>query len=142
MLGTRTIVVDIDNTLARPNSLVPLPYVERWIKEMRIRGIRIIAVSNNSEERTSAFCRKLGIPYIARARKPLTFRSRERILNSELDKNYTVVLGDQVFTDVLFARMLGTLAILVAPAVKEESLFFRFKRALERIVLKDRNWCR
>ena len=51
----------------------------------------------------------------------------------------TVLIGDQVFTDVWTGKRAGIKTILVSPIEDKETLFFRFKRAMERIVLKNYN---
>ena len=49
----------------------------------------------------------------------------------------TAIIGDQVFTDVLAGRFAGLgLTVLVKPIKDKTSLFFRFKRFLEKPVLK------
>ena len=44
----------------------------------------------------------------------------------------TAVLGDQIFTDVLAGKRLGLRCILVKPIKDKKSLFFFFKRLLEK----------
>ena len=51
----------------------------------------------------------------------------------------TVMLGDQVFTDVFAGKRMGLRAILVKPIRDKKTLFFRFKRWLEIPVLKTYN---
>ena len=47
----------------------------------------------------------------------------------------TASVGDQVFTDVLAANRAGLYSVLVKPIKDKKSLFFRFKRLLERPVI-------
>ena len=54
----------------------------------------------------------------------------------ETEKETTVMLGDQVFTDVFAGKRMGLRAILVKPIRDKRTLFFRFKRWLEIPVLK------
>ena len=46
------------------------------------------------------------------------------------------MLGDQVFTDVLAGKNAGLRTILVKPIRDKKTLFFRFKRWLEKPVLR------
>jgi hypothetical protein len=48
----------------------------------------------------------------------------------------TVVIGDQLFTDVLGAKMLGLHAVLTEPIVPHDFALTRVLRFLERIVYK------
>ena len=43
-------------------------------------------------------------------------------------------MGYQIFTDVLCARLAGVTSVLVDPIELETFPFFRFKRALERLI--------
>ena len=48
----------------------------------------------------------------------------------------TVLMGDQVFTDVWAAHNVGIRAILVPPINDKKDIFTRFKRLLERPVIR------
>ena len=45
-------------------------------------------------------------------------------------------MGDQIFTDVLAARLAGVRAALVPPIKDKTDLFTKFKRLLEKPILK------
>ena len=46
-------------------------------------------------------------------------------------------LGDQIFTDVLSARNLGIEIALLVPPIKDKlTLFFRFKRWMEKPIIR------
>ena len=46
-------------------------------------------------------------------------------------------LGDQIFTDVLSARNLGIKIALLVPPIKDKlTLFFRFKRLMEKPIIR------
>ena len=49
----------------------------------------------------------------------------------------TVLIGDQVFTDVYAGKRARVLTIMVDPIEAKETPFFGIKRKLERIVLKN-----
>jgi ribonucleotide monophosphatase NagD (HAD superfamily) len=51
-------------------------------------------------------------------------------------KKTTAIMGDQVFTDVLFARMMGIRAILVPPIKDKTNRITRLKRHFEKGVLR------
>ena len=49
-----------------------------------------------------------------------------------------VVIGDQIFTDVLGGKAAGMRVIQVLPIdTKTDTAFIRFKRKLEKILMKD-----
>ena len=51
-------------------------------------------------------------------------------------KENTLLMGDQVFTDVWAARNSGIKAALVPPINDKKDIFTKFKRLLERHILK------
>ena len=51
------------------------------------------------------------------------------------DRKRTAVVGDQIFTDIRSGKKLGVrLTVLVDPIKDKRTLFFRFKRLLEKPV--------
>ncbi len=53
-----------------------------------------------------------------------------------LSPNEVVVVGDQLFTDVLGGNRTGLHTILVVPVASTDGLMTRFNRRMERVVLK------
>jgi len=53
----------------------------------------------------------------------------------DLKKDEVVMVGDQIFTDVLGANKFGIKSILVNPISKKEGIFTLVKRPFEKIVL-------
>ena len=47
----------------------------------------------------------------------------------------TVVIGDQLFTDVLGGNRLGFYTILVVPVAQTDGFWTRFNRQMERVAL-------
>lgn len=134
--GIGYLLVDIDNTLAPYEEATPNERVKTWVENMRNAGVTVILVSNNHGERVELFNRELGLLAFHDCHKP----SKRRLLKiAELggvELSQTAALGDQIFTDVWGARMIGVRAILVPPIRDKKTLFFRFKRALEAPILK------
>ena len=54
----------------------------------------------------------------------------------DLKKEEVIMIGDQVFTDVLGANRFGIKSILVNPINKKEGPFTLIKRPFEKIILK------
>ena len=48
----------------------------------------------------------------------------------------TVIMGDQIFTDVWAAKNAGIRSILVSPIKDKRDIFTKFKRLLEKPILK------
>ena len=52
------------------------------------------------------------------------------------NKSNTILMGDQIFTDVWAAHNTGIRAILVPPINDKKDILTRFKRLLEKPILK------
>lgn len=134
--GIRFLLTDIDNTLAPYEEPVPNDRVLAWAKAMRACGVTVILVSNNKKERVERFNRELGLLAFSDCHKPSARRLRRIALEAGAVLTETATLGDQLFTDVWGARGLGVRAILVPPIRDKKTLFFRFKRQMEKPILR------
>ncbi|MEE0944431.1 MAG: YqeG family HAD IIIA-type phosphatase [Clostridia bacterium] len=132
-------VLDIDNTLVPYTSPLPDENARLFLNRLEDMGISYIFVSNNHEQRVRLFCDKLdgNAEYIFNARKPLVFKIKRAMRRLGADKTNTVLIGDQVFTDVYAANRAGILSVMVNPIEAKETPFFGMKRAMERVVLKN-----
>lgn len=135
-LGVRALLIDIDNTLAPYEQPLPDDRHREWFRSLASAGIRCALISNNKPDRVELFNETLHLPAYADCGKPS--RKYLRIALSELGvpASEAAVLGDQIFTDCLSARRMGMKAIIVPPIRDKRTLFFRFKRALERPILR------
>ncbi len=132
--GILWLAIDVDNTLALPNSPILTDEISAWLQRVKQLGLPVILVSNNLAERVEPFAKLCGLPFISRAMKPLgmgLFRAAKKI---GLPLKKGALIGDQIFTDVYAAKKRGMLAVLVHPMMEEESRFFSIKRRLERFV--------
>lgn len=130
--GIKALLLDLDNTLTTHNNPIPPQDSLDWIGKMKQNGIKLMIVSNNSEERVTPFARKLGLDFVSRGLKPLTKGFSEAIKRLDLNKKEVCAVGDQIFTDILGANLKGIRSAFVFPIEPETSLPFRFKRACEK----------
>jgi len=77
---------------------------------------------------------KLGLPFTANGAKPLTFGISKAMKAMESTKKDTLVVGDQIFTDVMGGNFKGVRTVLVEPFHLEKTWTFRLKRKLESLV--------
>lgn len=133
----RFVLCDIDNTLVTYDDVEPTEGVLAWIYSMRDAGIEIIFVSNNNEQRVKSFAEKTGCRAYANSGKPLVRKVIKAMRDSGAQSSDTAVIGDQIFTDILLgAKLKLPLRLLVPPIKDKKTLFFRFKRFLEKPVIK------
>jgi HAD superfamily phosphatase (TIGR01668 family) len=136
--GFRGIIVDLDNTLVGYGQEHLAAEDVAWIGAALERGFRICLVSNNFTERVMRVGARLGVPAIPSALKPLPRGFARALRTLETSREHTVVVGDQLFTDVLGAKFLGLHAILTEPIVAKDWLGTRVLRLLERVLLGRR----
>jgi HAD superfamily phosphatase (TIGR01668 family) len=130
------LLLDLDCTLKDYHATVVGPSVRAWLQTLRRAGIRLFLVSNGRGERVLPLAQELGVPFVARAFKPLPFGCRRAVRQLGLQPNRTAIVGDQLFADVLAGRLAGLFTILVRPTSEEEPWFTRVKRPLERRILR------
>ncbi|MGM9987671.1 MAG: YqeG family HAD IIIA-type phosphatase [Bacillaceae bacterium] len=130
------IITDLDNTLIewdRPNAT---PELENWFLQMKEAGIKVTVVSNNNEQRVRDFCEPLGIPFIHRAKKPMTRAFKRAVALMNVKKQECVMVGDQLMTDVLGGNRMGLRTILVVPVAQTDGFFTKFNRKMEKSILR------
>ncbi len=132
--GYRGVIFDVDNTLVPHGA----PADERALalfERLRQTGFQTVLLSNNKEPRVKSFSEQVGSLYIFKAGKPGT-AGYERAMNlMNTDKDSTLFVGDQLFTDVWGAKRAGILSYLVNPIHPKEEIQIVLKRQLERVVL-------
>ena len=128
--------LDVDNTLTLHGSQeLPDPIAE-WLETMRSKGLELFIISNNSRNRVAPFAGQLGLDYVYYAAKPLTIGLRRACRKFGLEKHEIMLVGDQIFTDLLAAHWFGCRSALVEPMQQEDGSLMRLKRVLERPILK------
>jgi uncharacterized protein len=133
--GIKGIITDLDNTLVAWDEACATPQLFEWLKRMQEAEIHVTIVSNNNERRVRSFSEPLKIPFISKARKPLTRAFQKAVMEMGLYKEDVVVVGDQLLTDVLGGNHLGVHTILVVPVAQSDGWMTRINRRIERFLL-------
>ena len=81
------------------------------------------------------FAEKAGVRYIFKAQKPSPKNYRQAMQWMGTDCGSTIFIGDQIFTDIVGAKLAGIHAILVEPINPKEEIQIVLKRYIEKIVL-------
>ena len=134
--GICVLLLDIDNTLAPYEQPLPDERLQNWLRSLQEAGITVAFLSNNHGERVTLFNGQLRLPCRCDAHKPLPRRAKKLFLSLGGTKKTTAIMGDQIFTDVLCARLAGVRAILVPPIWDRRDCGTRFKRRLEKGILR------
>lgn len=132
--GVKGFIFDIDNTLvphgkpADERCLALFDKFKKW-------DISCCLLSNNQSERVSSFAAQVGAQYIEDAHKPMKKNYLKAMEMIGTNKDNTVFVGDQLFTDVWGAKRVGIRNYLVKPIHPKEEIQIVLKRYLEKIVL-------
>ncbi len=127
-------VLDMDNTLSMHGNPAAEDGVLEWLDKMRGLGIKMRVVSNNNTKRVAPLAEILGLPFTANGAKPLTFGVNRAVKAMNAKKSETLVIGDQIFTDVMAGNLAGIRTVLVEPFHLEKTWTFRLKRRIESLV--------
>ncbi len=129
------IIFDIDNTLVGFTVAEPTREIKGFINHLKNNGIKIAIASNNNANRVGVFCKDLDVLYISRACKPLPFALVKLCKLMGVKTKNTLLVGDQVYTDMLGANICGMLSVMVDIIDTKETFTFKIKRALEKPVI-------
>ena len=137
LAGARVLLLDADNTLAPWRGAVPDPAAARWVESAKAAGFRLCIASNSDAERLRPLEEALGIPAFPRAGKPLPSGLRRIAREMGASPDACALIGDQLLTDVLAARLAVMRAVLLEPLdPSREFTGTRANRVLERILLR------
>ena len=136
--GARAVLVDLDNTLVPRNGHVLTGEVLAWAGAVRDAGMSGCLVSNNWHEKVSGVADELGFEVVAKALKPLPFAFLRACRLLGVRPSETVVVGDQVFTDVLGGNLVGAATVLVEPLSSSDLPHTLLLRRLEALIMAGR----
>lgn len=134
--GIKAMILDLDNTIVARNSSIATDDLKNWLLEIEKEGFKACILSNNWKQRVESIAAQVNLPLVARAAKPRKGAFKRALKVLETENNETVVVGDQIFTDVFGANLMGLRSILVLPMSCHEAYHTRLLRHLERFVMK------
>ncbi len=132
--GYRGVIFDIDNTLV-PHDAPADARAEALFSHLKELGFSCMLLSNNRASRVEEFNKNIGVDYIEKASKPKPGKYIEAMERMGTNKQNTIFVGDQIFTDILGANNAGIPAIMVRWIDPHEEIQIVLKRKLEALVL-------
>ncbi|MBQ7950687.1 MAG: HAD hydrolase-like protein [Clostridia bacterium] len=130
----RFLILDADATLIQSHDNKILPERIALVEAFRSAGIRVIVGSNGKTTRIETAFGKHRIEAYGYSLKPLPFRLLKHLKGYR--KKEVLLVGDQFFTDILCAKLLGVRSAMVEPYGTDEGFLIGFRRALEKIIVK------
>ena len=135
--GIKFAILDIDNTLVSYTCKKADKTACDFLKRLERENIKYAFVSNNHKQRVQEFAEDFEAFYVNDSGKPFLFGIKKAMRRMGAKPENTVLIGDQVFTDVYAGNRGGLLTVMVEPIEAKETPFFGLKRKLEKIVLKN-----
>lgn len=129
--GIKGVLFDIDNTLEPYATVLPGEKTVKLFKALSENGIKVAVISNNHEPRVKEFCEPLGVLYSFDSGKPSSKKVHSAMKKLGLKKEETVLVGDQLFTDIWACANSEIRGIFVDRINSNESFFIKLKRILE-----------
>ncbi len=132
--GFKIIFIDIDNTIAIPNSGDFTLEAKAFVDSIKSSGIRPVIFSNNNKKRVSSFIDGYNVDWHYLAMKPLPFAFWNACKKYDCKPNECVVLGDQLITDILGSNLSGCYGIYCKQLQEKDSFLTSINRKLEKFI--------
>ena len=133
--GIKSLLIDVDNTLVSRDSKELTPSVAEWIEGLKAAGFTCCLLSNNWHQIVFEYAESLELPIIYKAMKPLPVSFIKALVKIGAHRASTVVVGDQLFTDILGARLCEIPCILVEPLSTTDLWYTKIFRRVEDKIL-------
>lgn len=133
--GFRGIIFDIDNTLVHHGD-DSTPEIDDLFRKIQRLGLKTLLLSNNDRGRVERFIKNIDTPYICDADKPNPQNYLKAVEMLNIKKEEAVVIGDQVFTDILGANRSGLASILVKFIRQDDEKWIGKRRYVEYAILE------
>lgn len=130
--GYRAVLLDLDNTLQARGEQGMDARVATWVRSLVDAGLGVVLVSNSMKERAVRAAGLLGVPLVRKAMKPLSRGYVRACAALGVACRDAVMIGDQTYTDVLGAHLVGMDAILVMPLSGDDPLHTHLLRGIDR----------
>ncbi|EZY58807.1 YqeG family HAD IIIA-type phosphatase, partial [Staphylococcus aureus] len=133
-LGYEGLIFDIDSTLV-PHGSEVTDEVNELFKQLHDIGFKTVFLSNNSVERILEFNKEIKTDFIGMANKPHPknfFRALDKL---GVEKSKVLLIGDQIFTDILGANKCNIDNVLVKYLLHEGEMKIGKKRKVEQVIL-------
>jgi HAD superfamily phosphatase (TIGR01668 family) len=135
-LGFLTLLIDLDNTLAPYDLLLPEQRTYELISKIKAAGLEVILISNNRPQRVKPYANRLEVNCIYSARKPFPGVLKKYLKEHSIDKQKTLYFGDQVINDMKMAKKAGLVTCLTDPISPKDHISAKLIRPLDRWLRK------
>ena len=132
-MGFRAIILDIDDTLLPKHVNEIYPAVLDFVEDLKAMGFKICLTSNNRHPlRVQYIGKTLGLPFSSLSLKPLPMAFDKALIALDAKPEETLVIGDQLFTDILGGNIKKLYTIFVEPMTEETFFLRQWMRRVEK----------
>lgn len=131
----KNILTDLDNTLIAWNDKKSTDRLKLWLSQMSENEINVVVVSNNQKRRVEKALTGLDVSYVYRSMKPTSYGINKAIKDFSFNKDESVMIGDQLLTDILGANWAHVKSILVKPLVPSDAWVTKGNRIIEKKII-------
>lgn len=135
--GIRGLILDLDETLVSAFEHTPPPEIHAWVQEMKASFSLYILSNNPSAKRVQIVADQLEIPCACRAAKPRRSGFRAAMADMGIRPEEAVIIGDQLFTDILGGNRIGSMTILATPMAPEHKPWRKLMRLIEGMFIRE-----
>jgi HAD superfamily phosphatase (TIGR01668 family) len=133
--GKRLILLDVDHTIVKWREETFPPGIEDWIRTAKEKGFDMCILSNTrNPERLARLAGKLGIETVRDKFKPSPAMFRLAMIKFKREPEESIMIGDQIFTDILGANRCGIEAIWIQKMEGNEFAGTKVSRFFERLL--------
>lgn len=142
-IGYQGVIFDVDNTLVPHGAPADARAKElfAWLNDL---GFQSILLSNNKEPRVKSFCQDVNATgYLFKAGKPNPQNYIKAMEQMGTNRETTLFVGDQIFTDIWGANLAGMTNVLVKPILPwKEEIQIILKRIPEKLIIVTYGLCK
>jgi HAD superfamily phosphatase (TIGR01668 family) len=108
------------------------------VKSLYDADLKVCLLSNNWHERVHTAAAELDMKLVSKAVKPLPFAFFTALKRVGGKRKNTLMIGDQLFTDVLGSALLGMPCVMVKPLAAHDLKHTLMLRHLEKVIMRGR----
>lgn len=130
--GISLLLFDLDNTLAPFNKIECEIEVKELFDKLKEEGMKVIIFSNSPRRRLEKFKEQLNVDFVSSANKPLSQKFLSTLKKEHKKESETVMIGDQLITDIQGGNKVGIYTILVDPISDYDPFWTKILRKREK----------
>lgn len=140
--GAELIILDLDNTLVFLDTTKTKQEIVDWLTVIK-KQYHCVIFSNSfsffkrAPEISKLFDCEL---FLSKSKKPFKNLFWQMQKKYHVDNDKIFVVGDRLFTDVLFGKRNGVKTILIDPLNSKENIIIALVRKLENLILKNKTY--